>query len=194
MSIMRLTTVFSVAISVGILAASVSAAGPDPGVNVTVTNPPTHPIPVTGTLGVTVNNNSPLPVTVTTTSTPVAFLMASSGGDPGKPPNIVAVPSNKRLTIEYISGLCHPTAVAVGKAINMGDMELVVTTSGVTNSHRVNIPVNPLVYDQNLGGGGQTDLKIGHLVKIYADPATNITLKATDGECHLVLSGQFTPL
>jgi len=71
-------------------------------------------------------------------------------------------------------------------------MELDVTTSGVTNPHRVNIPVNPLVYNPILSTTGQQDLKIGHLVKIYADPGTNITLKAVDGECHLVLPGQLS--
>jgi len=108
----------AVAMSISLFALGVGAAGPEPGVNVTVTNPPTQPVPVTGT--VTVSNGTPLSVTVTTSATPVAFLMSSSGGDPGKPPNIVAVPSNRRLTIEYISGVCHPNAAATGFAIKYG--------------------------------------------------------------------------
>jgi hypothetical protein len=110
--------------------------------------------------------NTPLPVTVTNQAipgTPVAFIVKSS--------TPFMVPPGQRLVIEYVSGTCQGPR----------DVAFDVTTGGVTNVFLVALPsavFSPLV-------------QFGHLVKVYADPETNVTLEssASGFACALSFSG-----
>jgi hypothetical protein len=110
--------------------------------------------------------NTPLPVTVTNQSmygTPVA---AHLYNEPGQ--NAFAVPTGQRLVIEYISGQCNTG----------GNIEFLVTTGGSLNRHYVTIPP-----------GNVPNMEFGHLVKLYADPGTNVTMDNQGLVCALSFSG-----
>lgn len=170
------------------------AAGPDPGINVTVTNPPSKPVPVSiqGTISSNVTvANVPLPVSVVS-ETPVAFELVPTGDNTNPK---FHVPTGQRLVIEYISALCHPSAQAVGKAIQIKDVAITAVTGGISNTHRLTRPINPLVFDDTLAQpADQLLLNIGHLVKIYADPGTDVGFAMDGGQCDMTFSGQLVPI
>ena len=134
--------------------------------------------------------NTPLPVTVTNPlipGTPVAFSLSNQ---PGGSPASFSVPLGKRLVIEYVSGQC-----VLGP--NPWPAFLVsIVTSGVTNNHAIAIPFNPSV-------SGASVYQLGHLVKLYADAGTNVTLTVNPNvngpqyapsTCVLAFSGQLANL
>ena len=110
--------------------------------------------------------------------TPVAFLL-------GRDVATFSVPLGQRLVIEYISGLCDAVAFPSPNAIPTYDRpRFQVTTNGVTLSHFIARPVNPVLTSNQFN----TELVMGHLVKIYADPGTVVSLIADN--CSLFFSGQ----
>jgi hypothetical protein len=112
--------------------------------------------------------NTPLPVTVTNPSipgTPVAFVLSPLP----EVPNVFPVPAGQRLVIEYISGACNTG----------GGITIQLTTGGFIADHFVTIP-----------SGNIPNMQFGHLVKLYADPGTNVTVFAPGGlVCHVSFSG-----
>jgi hypothetical protein len=122
-------------------------------------------------------DNTPLPVTVTNpqgAGTPVAFtLQVSQGGIPAS----FTVPAAQRLVIEYLSGGCTTGLIPPQVAFT-------AVTSGVSNNHFFAFPFNPSV----------TTYQFGHLVKVYADAGTAVTLVVFAGSpapvgCVLTFSG-----
>jgi hypothetical protein len=118
---------------------------------------------------------------------PVAFTLMSFVKSQG-PPNTFTVPTTQRLVIEYASGACSPSTIASGEAIQIGAVQVTATTAGVTNSHGLNVPINPILYNPNLSSL-QERVQLGHMVKIYADPGTDVTLSAVAGSCQMTFSG-----
>ena len=123
--------------------------------------------------------NTPLPVTVTnptvppSSETPLVFSLANAG-------STFAVPEGKRLVIEYVSGTCL--------TFPNGSVFLRATTNGTTLGHYFSSPViNPLPS----GTPQIAYATFGDLVKIYADPGTNVSLDGGTDVClNLSLSGK----
>ena len=107
--------------------------------------------------------------------TPVAFSLSFPQG-----PVSFQVPADHRLVIEYVSGICPTTETTSGNI--PPSPILTIVTNGVSNTHRIAIPFS--VAPQNF-------VKLGQLVKIYADAGTSVTLSvAQEVECDLTFSGQ----
>jgi hypothetical protein len=119
--------------------------------------------------------NTPLPVTVTNpqglvVGTPVAFGL---GAFPATS-NTYNVPSTQRLVMEYVSAGCVTPSNTQPPAFN-----LVAVTNGATIMH---ILATPFGTSNNWG--------YGQLVKIYADPGTQVVLNVNSGVCVVDVSGQ----
>jgi len=116
--------------------------------------------------------NTPLPVMVTNQAipgTPVAFSLKNGAA--------FTVPMGKRFVIEYVSGEC----LSLSNPVPIP--EISVVTSGVLNDHTIAIPFNPNPSISPLVW------QVGHLVKLYADPGTKVTLTMNRGSCVLLFSG-----
>ena len=125
--------------------------------------------------------NTPLPVTVTNPSipgTPVAFLLrlpVITGTT-----DTFAVPAGQRLVIEYVSGLC-----GIPGTLTTAFPLIESVTSGGTVAHAITMPSGSIPAIQG-------NVEFGQLVKIYADPGTNVTLherQAVAVTCALIFSG-----
>src|SRR5262245_49926355 len=100
--------------------------------------------------------------------TPVSFKLVAS-----KPATPYLVPVGQLLLMEYASGSCVDPSIA----------QLQVTTRGVETIHNFGFQVQPV--PGTLGQVGQ----FGHLVKIYADPGTQVFFLGVLG-CEITVSGQ----
>jgi hypothetical protein len=101
--------------------------------------------------------------------TPVAFSLKNGAA--------FTVPMGKRFVIEYVSGEC----LSLSNPVPIP--EISVVTSGVLNDHTIAIPFNPNPSISPLVW------QVGHLVKLYADPGTKVTLTMNRGSCVLLFSG-----
>ena len=108
------------------------------------------------------------------------------------PAQSYAVPVGQRLVIEYVSGLCQPKLSGTGIFTIYTNVAITVTTGGMSLVHRLALPINPISFPT----GSSMDetvppqlLNIGHLVKIYADAGTSVTIPNTSF-CFLTFSGQ----
>jgi hypothetical protein len=139
---------------------------------VTVTNPTVPPS--------TVNVGNPADLAAANAralgvGTPVAFQLIAQGGGNGQS---FTVPQGLRLVIEYVSGLCTTQPVTINP-------DIFAVTGGSLGQHTIAIPVGPQV---------QPSVALGQLVKIYADPGTNVTVNLatpqTSSLCRLGFSGK----
>ena len=120
---------------------------------------------------------------------PVAFSLDGNSKDPAL--HKYTVPSGLRLSIEYVSGACVATAIVSGKPSFYDDLQIAVITGGASNLHRFNLPINPIPFDPSLIlGVDQTRITFAHLVKLYADPGTDVTFSVPTIQCNLAFSGQ----
>jgi len=124
--------------------------------------------------------NTPLPVTVTNQAmpgTPVAFCLGNDTGNCTT--NSYTVQTNKRLVIEYISGSC-PSGDARPPSLFFS-----AVTSGVTNNfHTI---ASTFTFATN---PANVFWRMGNLVKIYADPGTNVTFTVSlNTSCDITFSG-----
>jgi hypothetical protein len=87
--------------------------------------------------------------------------------------------------IEYVSGQCQ-AVVLTGGSLLFPKLLIEAVTGGVTNFHGIAIPFAvPLA-----PGVQETFWQLGQLVKIYADPGTNVTLVVpSSNPCSLAFSG-----
>ena len=119
--------------------------------------------------------NTPLPVTVTNqamSGTPVAFNTGAS--------SVFTVPVAQRLVIEYVSGQCGVTGQLLAPT-----PFIQTVTGGVTTSHFITLPTGFIP-------SAEVAVQFGQLVKIYADPGTNVTvgLLQQGVGCGITFSGQ----
>jgi hypothetical protein len=121
--------------------------------------------------------NTPLPVLFDVGQT-VAFTLGNVFGQS----TIFPVSPAQRLVIEYVSGQCFNVPPSLFPIVFFS-----IVTSGVTNSHTIAIPFNP---NPSANPINPSVWQLGQVVKIYADPGTNVTL-TINGVCSLVFSGQF---
>jgi len=148
-------------------------AGPPGGLGVNVVN---TPLPVTVTnptippSTVSLGNSAALAAAIAQAlrGTPVSFKLVAS-----KPATPYLVPVGQLLLMEYASGSCVDPSIA----------QLQVTTRGVETIHNFGFQVQPV--PGTLGQVGQ----FGHLVKIYADPGTQVFFLGVLG-CEITVSGQ----
>jgi len=164
-----------------------AAAGPD----VTVTNVPL-PVQVVNPA------NSPSSVNIGNVTDlakafgvqqPVAFSLDGNSKDPAV--HKYTVPLGRRLVIEYVSGTCLANGSVNGLPPFYDDLQISAVTGGVTNLHRLQRPINPIPYNGSLTLGQlQTAITMAHLVKIYADPGTDVTILPSVVICQLAFSGQ----
>jgi len=147
------------------------------GPNVTVVNTPL-PVTVTNPAALAAANAQAIALALGV-GTPVAFTL-------GGRQITYQVQLGKRLVIEYVSGSCVPNAVVVGQP-PFYDQSVVISaiTNGVTNQHGIAFPINPIPYLAT--DPAPRSLVVGHLVKIYADQGTNVTMSSN---CFLTFSGQ----
>jgi hypothetical protein len=120
------------------------------------------------------NVRVPLPVPVTNQSTPVAFTLGLPTGGPlgSNLPNTFSVPTNKRLVIQYVSGVCEQANPNVLPVLGLS-----APTGGVSNNHVL-----------GLFGNIARSFAVGQLVKIYADPGTNV-VTVGNVVCSMAFSG-----
>jgi len=157
--------------------ASLAQQGPPGGLSVNVTN---TPLPVTGVVTtsgtINVGNTQALAAAIAAANaqvlrgTPVAFLLQNAG-------STFSVPVGQRLVIEYISGTC---TVFPKNFLSIG-----ATTNGTKMNHSFSLPVvnGPVA----IGVAAE----FGDLVKIYADPGTNVVLEGGTDVCvNLTVSGR----
>jgi hypothetical protein len=161
---------------------AMAQAGPPPGIagNVTVTN---TPLPVTVT-------NPTVPPSTVNVGNPAALAAANAQAFKGTPVSVdlgttgtYSVPVGQRLNIEYVSGQCLGFTLD-GITFFLSPF-LVAVTGGIKNSHRFTLPT-PFIIPAPSAGFGEA---FGHVVKIYADAGSNITLQGAQG-CSFVISGQ----
>src|SRR5262249_45253898 len=95
-----------------------------------------------------------------------------------------SVPVGQRLVIEYASGQCSPVTFDGVTSYNPPFISAI--TNGNSQGHSFAVPI---ANNQPLTNGGF--VPFGHLVKIYADAGSNVTLvSGTGNNCLLLLSGQ----
>jgi hypothetical protein len=104
--------------------------------------------------------------------TPVVFTLNG-------PARTFSVPVGRRLVIEYVSGLCK---------VNGDIPQFQTTTNGTVATHFLPYPVPVPTFI------GEFFNPVGQLVKIYADPVSNVTLRGDFGSCGLTFSGQLVSL
>jgi hypothetical protein len=163
------------------------AAGPQDGLNVTVTN---TPLPVTVTnptvppSTVNVGNAAALAAANAQASrgTPVSFQLGPAGR-----PTTYSVPVGQLLIIEYVSGECVGEQGTLGGIGFFSSPGLTATTGGFTGNHRFSLPI-PFAN----GSVNAFTQQFGHLVKIYADGGSNVTLAVLGDAlgCSVTFSGQ----
>jgi hypothetical protein len=120
--------------------------------------------------------NTPLPVTVTNqavSGTPVAFFLNQAT------PNFM-VPPAQRLVIEYVSGRCSLAQLLAP------EVAIFIATNGVTVDHTIAMPTGFMP-------PAQVVVSVGQVVKLYADPGTQVTLATFPTNpvlCSFAFSGQ----
>jgi hypothetical protein len=104
--------------------------------------------------------------------TPVAFFLAAPRGT-----TFFTVPTGQRLVIEYVSGQCDNSPQ------NIPPLPIISTvTSGTFNDHTIAMP---------FAAAAIQTVRLGQVVKIYADPGTRVQLTVKDAaDCLLTFSGQ----
>ena len=141
----------------------------------------------------------PLPVPVTDSTNPAyhAFqaLLCTSGcqvaGPEPDPTTAVHVPTGSRMVIEYISAHCSSPATSTISIVRVD-----TRVGGVRRSH---LPGPPEFRVVSSDSGGDTKVyTFGQMVRIYADPDTDVTA-SVDGvglglACSLSLSGHTVAL
>ncbi len=178
---------------------SLAQQGPPEGLSVNVVNTPSvrvlnTPLPVTGTVAIVNPPNAPSPsVTISNPADiakamgvqhPITFMLTFT--NIGTNTNYT-VPSNQHLIIEYAAGSCKLSDASLDN--------LVIRAK--SNSNDLFFPVN-LPFLASTASNPQALGNFAHLVRIYADPASVISL-ATNGTgggsnpsyvCFATLSGQ----
>jgi hypothetical protein len=124
----------------------------------------------------------------------VAFALTAASNIP---PSSFTVPAAQRLVIEYVSGACG-FAVAAGTSAAIVPPSVGISTvlNGVTSSHGIALPFVPfLSISPNVP---IPFFEFGHLVKVYADPGTSVTLNMVPSgnpnvmtNFSVTISGQF---
>jgi hypothetical protein len=179
--------------------ASLAQQGPPGGLSVDVVNTPSvkvlnTPLPVTGTVAIVNPPNTPSPAVAISNPAdiakamgvqhPVAFVVTSN--NQGVNTLKYTVPPNQRLIIEYASGSCNLFN------ISLNDLGIVAKSNSNDFFFPVNLPTLATSNPQVFGN-------FAHLVRIYADPASVISLTSTSiasignnssFSCFATLSGQ----
>ena len=167
-AIVRKIFVSGMGVAVLIVCVAGAAAAP-PDRDVVVVNTPAQPVPVVATI------TGPVTAAITPSKEPfqqdVSVLV-----DAGVLSNTVsfAVPSGKRLVLEYVSGNTR-----------VDDQELVrvnilTTAGGVSATHTL----APIVFHRPFEAPTHADFIVtyGQTVRIYADPGTQVSVMATRSE------------
>ena len=150
------------------------AQGARPPTDVTVVNTPTLNVGDPAALAAA---NAQALAPALGVGTPVTFTL-----DPST--RTYSVPVGQRLVIEYASGQCSP--VTFDGVTSYNPPFISATTNGNSQGHSFAVPI---ANSQPLINGGF--VPFGHLVKIYADAGSNVTLvSGTVNNCLLLLSGQ----
>ena len=156
--------------------------GPPDGLSVRITNSSTNPVPVQD-----VDNAARRPFQTT--------LCVSFGSQVCTPPKTYSVPNDRRLVIEYASGLCPPSGTSLPVGLNVTGALLTTVAGGTTATHLFKINQGLAI-----GVGGTRDLNgfsVAELTRIYADKGTNVTLDLDVGglgpngsiKCSITISG-----
>jgi len=135
--------------------------------------PMTGNVQITGTPSISFSNTASSPLYTRDVDNPArrpfqtTLCLTASFGQPasscGSTTSQYAVPSDRRLVIEFVSGFCSTGPVG-GTALTILRTELNTTVAGIPVQH--NIPLTP--------GLGHFDA--AQQTRIYADPGTNVNL------------------
>jgi hypothetical protein len=173
------------------------AQGPPGGLGVNVVNTPL-PVTVTNPTVPPSSVNVGNPTALATANahalgigTPVAFVLDGNTGAPGA--RTFVVPTGQRLIVEYASGFCLASGTVNGFPPIYDDLQITASTGGISVVHRLNRPINPIPFSNQISSGlAQTQIPFGHLVKIYGDQGTAVTMNLVS--CTLAFSGQLVSL